>query len=348
MQNFKEKFEQELIEYKEELIEDDEEYDGTMIDILVPENFTDRLRKELIECCVDWLDVKRTGTACLSPISKITWEFDSGGYLYAHMLDKSGSCSISEGSSPSLWDWGLITREEDEYAFEGRQNLVAVFLANCFQQVIEDVCQSAEFLNLPREEKISMTVGAHGGWQCDKLYVFTGERHEIDYGNVRLKTLAHDADCHTKEGTAEHDFMTHVRALDVQQCADELLVPMTELLEWLVAKKPEPIDRIVIAWSSNFDKETAFGGINDDNTYKWNQTFDLSKWFSKAKLKDLDAGEHSSVRYAVSNKIAQIACLASERLIECDAFKKMPKVENFTMKVSNRTAGSPPRFYPFD
>ncbi len=78
------------------------------------------------------------------------------------------------------------------------------------------------------------------------------------------------------------------------------------------------------------------------------KTFDFYKWFSNERPADLDDDFMNRVRYCISNKIAEIACQASEKIVDTDAFKKLPKQDKFTMVVANRTAGVPPRFYPFN
>ena len=322
------------------------EYEGIKSELLLIDKFSERLKKELPEYFRDWMNPKLTGEPAMEPISKIGIEVDSGGYVYSSLYSEKGLCMVSEGSSPDLFDWGLVCEDEEDYAFEERQSLIAQFLALCYEKALPEACKSQEFLSLPRSEKITFSVGAHSGWECDELYVYEGERHEIDYGNIRLKRLHQAASCYTVPGTIENKFMNHLNDIDIRKCSDELIPVFKEFIFWLSEQHIKPLDRIVIAWSSNFDKESAFAGISEKTVYKWPSTFNFSKWFSNERPKNLD-DNLASVRYALSNKIAEIACLAAESFTELDTFKSLPKTDGFIMKVQNRTAGAPPVFYPF-
>jgi len=316
--------------------------------------FTARLVDEMPECFTNWLDPNLTGEVCLEPISKISIEVDSHGYLYASLYSKSNSCLVSEGSCISLYEWGLGDSDDvDEYAFERRQNLVAQFLALCFINALETLCESTEFLALPRCASISFTIGAHGSWSQDNAFVFYGTKNEIEWGNKRSKRLAHKSSCYTEPGSKSFEFIKSINEVDAQEHARELMPLLEQAMLWLGENAEDPIERFIIAWSSNFDRDIAFGGVTgkteeDKKIYRWPNTFDLYKWFQNNRLKDLDAEGFSSERFALSHKIAQIACIACETLIETDAFKSLKKSDSFEMKVMNRTAGAQLVFYPFE
>lgn len=322
-------------------------YTGSKRELLSVDSFTTKLLEELPTHFKNWMNPELTGEPAIKPISEIKIELDSMGYLYSSLYDEKGFCMVSEGSSPDLFDWGLVSIDEEDYAFEERQELIAQFLALCYKNALPKACQSKEFLDLPRSEKIIFSVGAHSGWECNELYIHKGERNEIDYGNIRLRRLQNAVYCNTKPGTIENKFMKHLYDIDIYKCADELIPVFKEFLFWLSEQHVKPLDEIVIAWSSNFDKESAFGGISEETVYKWPSTFNFSKWFSNERPKNLDDDNLTSVRYAVSHKIAEIACLAAENFTELDIFKSLAKTDKFIMIVQNRTAGAPPVFYPF-
>ncbi len=322
-------------------------YEGDKAEVLSVDNFTSRLQEELPGHFLNWMDPDLTGEPVLEPVSEIKIEVDSQGYLYSSLFNKKGVCMVSEGSSPDLYEWGIVSKDEDLSEFESRLNLVAQFLALCYQKVLPAACKTTEFLSLPREEKIVFSVGAHSGWENNELYIHKGEKHEIDYGNVRLKRLHSAASCYTEEGTRENTFMNHLKNIDVRKCSDELIPVFKEFIFWLSEQDIEPLERIVIAWSSNFEKESVFGGISGKTKYPWPSPLNLSSWFSSERPENLDDDNLTSVRYAVSNKIAEIACLAAESIAELDIFKGLPKTDGFIMRVQNRTAGAPPVFYPF-
>ncbi|MDY8137485.1 hypothetical protein [Aquimarina sp. 2201CG5-10] len=322
-------------------------YTGSKKELLSVDHFTSMLLEELPVHFKNWMNPELTGEPAIEPISKIGIEVDSAGYVYSSLYSEKGLCMVSEGSSPNLFDWGLVSVDEEDYAFEKRQNLIAQFLALCYKKALPKACKSQEFLNLPRAEKVLFSVGAHSGWECDELYTYEGERNEIDYGNIRLKRLHNAAYCYTQPGTIENKFMNHLNDIDIHKCSDELIPVFKEFLSWLSEQQIKPVDRIAIAWSSNFDKESAFGGISEKTVYKWPSTFNFSKWFSNERPKNLDDDNLTSVRHAVTNKIAEIACLAAESFTELDVFKNLSKTDQFIMRVQNRTAGAPPIFYPF-
>ncbi len=329
-------------DYKKSL----EKYKGDKTKLSDIKHHQSKLREEIQQYFQDWLNPKMTGEAALEPIAKINIEVDSQGYVYTSLYNKNGRCLVSEGASPDLYEWGLVSSDEEDYEFEKRQDLVAQFLALCYVDVLPEACETDNFLSLPRESEITFTVGAHSGWEYENLYIYKGDKHSIDHGNVRFKRLSYAADCYTAPGTKEEIYMNQVRKLDVRSCADELIPVFNEFLEWLSLQNSEPIEDILIVWSSNFEKDTAFGGIHGDNAYRWPKTFELSKWFPVNSFIDLD--EYATIRYSVSSKIAQIACLAAETFIELDSFKKLSKTDNLKMKVHNRTGGQPVEFYPFD
>ncbi len=332
--------------FRESLEEYKEEYEKERPELVVS-NFVSRLKEEFPSYFRDWMNPVLTGEPVLEPISKIEIGIDSYGYVYSSLYSETGSCIVSTGVGPNLYDWGLVSVDEDDYAFEGRQSLVAQFLALCYVEVLPEACKTEAFLALPRAEKITFKVGAHSGWESDELYVFEGERYEIDYGNVRLKRLNYKASCHTDPDTVERRFMDNLKTLDVQKCADELISTFEEVIFWLSKENKEPLNRIVIAWSSNFDREAAFGGVLGKTVLRWPGTFDFSKWFLNERPGDLDAEHLTSVRYSISCKIAEISCLASEVIVTSDVFKNLPKADGFLMRVQNRTAGQPLVFYPF-
>lgn len=317
------------------------EYKGNNAEKLLLNDFILKLEQELPGYFIDWMNSDLTGTAVIEPIAKISIEIDESAYAYTSLYNKKGSCMVSEGSSPNLHEWGL-----DEL-FEEDSKLVAQFLALCYEKVLPIACKSSEFLSLPRETKIGFSVGQHSGWECDELYEYNGKRYKVDYGNVRLKKLHKDTSCYTKPNTIEHEFMDHLKNIDIEKCANEFIPVFEEFMNWLLEQNPEPLDDITIAWSSNFEKEGVFGGCYEDEVYRWPKEFDFSVWFSNKRPKDLDHSEMSSVRYCVSSKIAEIACLASEKLVKLEVFKSLPKKDGFIMEIMNRTAGYPPKFYPF-
>ncbi len=323
-------------------------YDGNKAELLLVDNFTSKLLKELPSHFLNWMNPELTGEPSIDPISKIKIEVDSLGYLYTSLFNKKGACMVTEGSSPNLFEWGIVSTNDDDYTlFVKRQDLVSQFLALCYQQVLPTACTMAEFLSLPREEKVTFSIGAHSGWECDELYIYEGERNEIDYGNVRLKRLHNAANCYTKEGTIENSFMTHLNKIDIQKHSNELIPVFKDFLHWLSEQNIQPLDKIVIAHSSNFDKESVFGGISGKTIYKWTPNINFSEWFLDKRPENLDDENFINLRYAVTTKIAEIACLTSESIIDLDLFKKLPKKDNFIMCVRNRTAGTPPLFYPF-
>lgn len=277
----------------------------------------------------------------MDPIKKIGIQFDEGGYKYSFLISEKGQCMQGDGPCPSLHDLGLKE-------LHGKNSkLLSKFLAVCYEKVWPEVCKSPEFLKLPRAAEIVFSVGEHGGWEWDEVYTYKGERYEIDYGNIQLKRLHSATTCYTNPDTPERKFMDHLQNIDVQKCSDELLPVFTEFFTWLSDQKTEPLTGVVLAWSSNFDKDAAIGGKDTTTMHRWLGTIDLYKWFSAERPEDLDNSDSTSVRYCISNKIAEIACLTTEKCIELDVFKALPKDDSFTMKVINRTAGAPPIFYPF-
>lgn len=321
-----------------------ENYTGNKAKLLSVSDFTLKLKSELPTYFCDWMNPELTGEPALGPIAEVKIEIDQLAYAYTGLFNKQGLCMVSEGSSPDLYDWGLSELYEED------PKLVTQFLALCFEKVLPEACKLSEFLKLPRAEKVVFSLGEHSGWEYDEVYVYNGELHELYYGNVRLKRLAKEISLHsyTELNTVEQRFINHLLNINIRKCADELIPVFKEFLHWLSHQNPEPLKNITIGWSSNFDKESAFGGINDGGVCKWSGTFDFSKWFAMDRPKDLDRDGIDKVRYCVSLKIAEIACLASETLVDLEVFKKLPKKDNFFMQVMNRTAGFPPRFYPFN
>ena len=169
MNDLKNKFEDSLKKYK-----------GDKAEILVIETFTNRLLKELPTYFSHWINPKFTLKPIKEPISKIKIEVDSRGDLYTSIFNIKGKCLESDASGPSLYDWGIVSVDEKERSLEKRIDLIAQFLAICYQEVLPSACKTTEFQNLPREEHITFSVGAHSGWECDNLYVHTGERYEIN------------------------------------------------------------------------------------------------------------------------------------------------------------------------
>lgn len=283
-----------------------------------------------------WMDE----ISVIDPIAKVEVEIDELGYMYTVLINENGKCIESEAVSPCLDDLRL------KKLYKENSKLVTIFLAVCYEKILPEVCKSPEFLKLPRAAEIVFSVGEHAGWECEEVYTYKGERYEIDHGNIRLKRLRFATTCYTEPNTPEQKFMDHLQNIDIQKCSDELLPVFTEFLIWLSDQKTEPIKGVILAWSSNFDKDVAIGG-KGDIMYRWPGTFDLYKWFCSERPEDLDNDDLVSVRHCITNKIAEIACLAAEKCVELDVFKALPKDDSFTMKVMNRTAGAPPIFYPF-
>lgn len=277
----------------------------------------------------------------INPIAKVGVEIDEGGYMYAFLINEKGQYMESDGASPSLNDLGIRDLHKKN------SKLTTKFFAVCYEKILAETCKSPEFLRLPRAAEIVFSVGEHAGWEWDKVYTYKGERYEIDYGNIRLKRLHAATTCYTNPDSPERKFMDHLQNIDVQKCSDELLPVFTEFFTWLSNQKTEPLTGVVLAWSSNFDKDAAIGGKDTTTMHRWPGAIDVYKWFSEERPEDLDDSDLTSVRYCISNKIAEIACLTTEKCIELDAFKTLPKDGSFTMKVMNRTAGAAPIFYPF-
>ncbi len=300
-----------------------------------------KLEQELPGYFADWQDPDYTGQMALEPIAKVVVEIDASGYVYTSLYNEKEACMVSEAASPDLYDWGL------QELYEEAPSLVTIFLALCYETVLPVVCRTEEFLRLPRSGKVVFGVSEHSGWECEEVYVYTGERHEIDYGNIRLKQLRQAANCYTEPGTVEHKFMQHLSTVDVQKCSEELFPVFEEFLDWLVRQNPGPLEAITIAWSSDFSKEASMGGYNKQ-AYRWPGSFNCYKWFSAERPEDLDDDDIAKIRHCISNKIAEIACLAAERIVELEVFRSIPKEDNFIMEVMNRTAGASPMFYPFN
>ncbi|MCF6347939.1 MAG: hypothetical protein L3J20_06535 [Flavobacteriaceae bacterium] len=319
------------------------DYSGNKAGILIVNDFVLKLKQEIPEHFRDWMDTKLTGGELIvEPIAEVIVEMDQLAYVYTSLIDEKGRCMVTEGSSPDLSDWGL-----DELAIE-EPRLVSQFLALCYEKTLTEACKSSEFLSLPRSEKVVFSVGEHSGWCGENIYVYKGSRHKIDYGNIRLKRLQlENSHGYTNPDTVERKFMDHLENIDIQKCASELIPVFEEFLHWLSKQNTTSLEVIAIGWSSNFEEETALGGYDDTDLYRWSSPFDFSKWFAKKRPNDLDHDDMTGVRYRVSIKIAEIACLASETIIELEVFKNLPKTDNFTMEVQNRTGGFPPLFYPF-
>ena len=311
-------------------------YKGDDKDLLVIDEVALKLKEILPGNFNNWMEE----IPVIDPIAKVGVEIDELGYVYAVLINEKGQCIESEAASSGLDDLGL------KKLYKKNSKLVTKLLAVCYEKILPDVCKSPEFLKLPRASEIVFIVGEHAGWECEEVYTYKGERFEIDYGNIRLKRLRFATTCYTEPDTPERKFMDDLQNIDIQKCADELLPVFTEFLTWLSNQKTEPINAIILAWSSNFDKDVAMGG-KGDIIYRWPETFDLYKWFSSERPEDLDNNDLVSVRHCVTNKIAEIACLTAEKCIQLDVFKALPKDDSFTMKVMNRTAGAPPFFYPF-
>ncbi|PXY47005.1 hypothetical protein [Flavobacterium hydrophilum] len=311
-------------------------YTGKDKALLAIDEVAFKIKEELPDNFNHWME----HIPVLVPIAKVGVEIDELGYVYTMLINEKGQCMESEAASPCLDDLGLMK------LYKKNSELVTQFLAVCYQKVLSEACKSPEFLKLPRAAEIVFSVGEHAGWECEQVYTYKGERYEIDHGNIRLKRLRFATTCYTEPNTPERKFMDHLQDIDIQKCSDELLPVFTEFLIWLSHEKTKPLKKVILAWSSNFFKDVAMGG-KDDIVYRWPGTFDLYKWFSSERPQDLDDDGLVSVRYCVSNKIAEIACLTAEKCIELDAFKALPKDDSFIMEVMNRTAGAPPRFYPF-
>lgn len=316
-------------------------YTGNKAELLAVSDFTLKLKEELPGYFRNWLDPEFTGNPALKPIAKVEIEIDQLAYAYTVLFSEKGACMVTEGSAPDLYGWGLSD------LFEEEPRLVSQFLALCFEKALPDACRASEFLTLPRSEEVVFSVGEHAGWVCEEVFVYKGGRHEIDHGNARLKILGQEAKRYIQGGTAEGVFEDHLKNINVRQCADEFMPVLKEFVYWLSEQNPEPLEDITIAWSSNFNKESGFGGCLDDKVYKWPGSFDFSKWFSRERPEDLDQDDMVKVRYCISLKIAEIACLASEELVELEVFQNLPKRDGFSMRIMNRTAGYSPKFYPF-
>ncbi len=339
MSQLKQLFEQSLKEYR-----------GDKASLLSLNDFVARLQQELPSYFSDWLNPDYTGQVALGPIAKIVIEADASAYVYTSLYNEKKACMVAEAPSPDIADWGLLE------LFKEAPALVVQFLALCYEQALPAVCRTDEFLGLPRCEKITFSIAEHSGWEHKKLYVYKGERHEIDYGNIRLKQLRKATSCFTEPATVERKFMEHLTTIDVQKCAAEFTPVFEKFLHWLAQQNTGPLEAITIGWSSDFGKAAGIGGFNE-NAYRWPEPLDIYKWFSSKRPENMDyenedddddAYDMSKVRYCVSNKIAEIACLTAERIAETDIFKAIPKQDNFIMEVMNRTAGASPVFYPFD
>jgi hypothetical protein len=315
------------------------EYKGKNASLLAFDVMIPKLHLELPRNFSQWMHQE----SCLAPIAKVAVEVDESGYVYTCLYNEHEGCMLSEGASPDLEDLGLSK------LYKKSPTLVTQFLTLCYQKVLSEACKTPEFLSLPRAAEIVFSVGEHAGWGCEAVYVFTGERYEINHGNILLKRLNKATSCHTEPGTLERAFMDHLQSIDIQECANELFPVFQELWVWLNQQNPRSVRAIAIAWSSNFNKDPAIGAYcENDVLHRFPGSVDIYKWFSADRPADLDHDDMVSVRYCVSNKIAEIACLMMERVAELEIFKAIPKQDGFIMKVANRTAGSPPVFYRKD
>ena len=312
------------------------EYEGENEEVFSVDDVIAKLREELPNCFTMWMEDYNV----LAPIAAINIEVDSGGYFYTSLMSEKGICMESEAATVELDELELTE------VFEEDATLVVKFLAYCYEKVLPEICNTHEFLNLPRAAKIIFSVGEHSGWECENVYQFNGEQNVIDHGNVRLKTLAKATTCHTEPDKIERKFMDHLHTIDIEKCADELTPIFNDFSVWLTEQNPTPIDRIVIAWSSNFDAIPALGAYCEtDVLHRYPISDDLYKWFSEERPDDLD--EETSIRYCIGAKIAQIACVMMEKVEQLNTFKELPKHTDFIMRISNRTAGAPHQFYPF-
>ncbi|WP_445456714.1 hypothetical protein [Flavobacterium sp. HNIBRBA15423] len=310
-------------------------YKGKNADLLSVDNIVPKLQQELPPIFNLWMKQEY-----LDPIAKVVIEVDQLGYVYASLFDDRQNCLLSEGACHDMKDLGL------HKIYKKSPELVTQFLAVCYRKVLPELCKTPEFLNLPRASKIVFSVSEHSGWEYDEVYVFKGKPNIVDHGNVILKRLSKATNCHTEPGTIERKFMDNMGEINVQSCANELTRTFEKFLIWLKQQNPTPVEAIVIAWSSNFDEKPAIGAYcAEDILHRFILSDDLYNWFPEERPTLLDADNLAAVRYCVSCKIAQIACLMMEKVSQLGTFQAIPKQKKFVMEVVNRTAGSPPVFY---
>ena len=310
-------------------------YKGKNEDLLSVDDIVSKLQQELPPIFNLWMKQEN-----LDPIAKVIIEVDQLGYIYVSLFDDRQNCLLSEGACLDMEDLGL------HEIYEESPELVTQFLALCYQKALPEVCTTVQFLDLPRASKIIFSLSEHSGWECDEVYLFKGKPNIIDHGNVMLKRLSKKTNCHTEQGTIERKFMEQLQEINLQSCANELTRSFEEFLIWLKQQNPTPVEAIVIAWSSNFDEKPAIGAYcTKDIIHRFILSDDLYKWFPEERPALLDADDLAAVRYCVSCKIAQIACLMMEKVAQLNIFIDIPKQKGFVMEVVNRTAGSPPVFY---
>ncbi len=325
-------------------------YSGDKKVLLSIDSFTHKLLEELPFHFKEWMNPLMTGNPAVQPISKIDIEVDSSGLIYAGLLSEKNTCEVSEGRCSNLFDWGIASLDEEPDEFEKRQNLVAQFLAICYQRALPEACKTQEFLSLPRSEKIVFSIGAHAGWFFNELYIYEGERNEIDYGNVRLLKLNLKTKYTTKPDTLENRFVQHMHNIDTEQCSEELILSFTKFLDWLLEQDVKPLEYMCIAWWSNLEKLAfAAGSDEEDVFYQGPEYIKFAHWFHNEIPEDLNSETMNRLREAINYKIAEIACLASEKVEKLETFKKIPKVKDgFFMDVFNQSEGGDTEFYPFE
>jgi len=318
------------------------EYTGKNIGIFNIEQGTQRLITEFDEYIKYWLNPRFTGEVALDPINRIIVEIDSSGYMYSAVLSEETGCMISEGRSPNLKKWGLDTLHRSY------SKLVAQFFAVCYQQALPTICESEAFQALPRASEIKFEVGNHSGWACGNVYTFKGQEHRIDYGNIKLLELAYKVTLAEPNNPLESTFLKHLENININDRALEFIPIFEEFISWLAEQTIEPLEFIALFWSSNFEKDTLLYGFTKDDKFRWNKNIEISSWFSEQRPADLELEECEDIRNVMSCKLAQIACLATEKIIDTSNFKKLNLLEEFEMSIVNLNEESRDiEFYPF-